>query len=82
MTINQLKGELIKLQTQFNIEKTKNNKQNYIKEQRNNENIKILNKKLSKFENQLKNINKNTIEQNELYLNKTYSQNFQNQNLL
>ena len=32
MTINQLKGELIKLQTQFNIEKTKNNKQNYIKE--------------------------------------------------
>ena len=82
MTINQLKGELIKLQTQFNIEKTKNNKQNYIKEQRNNENIKILNKKLSKLEDQLKTINKNTIEQNDLYLNKTYTQNFQNQNLL
>ena len=79
MTINQLKGEIIKLQTQFNIEKTKHNKQNY-KDQRNNENIKILNKKVVNLENQLKNINKNTIEQNEL-LNKTYSQNFQNQNL-
>ena len=79
MTINQLKGEIIKLQTQFNIEKTKHNKQNY-KDERNNENIKILNKKVVNLENQLKNINKNTIEQNEL-LNKTYSQNFQNQNL-
>ena len=82
MTINKLKGEIIKLQTEFNIEKTKNNKQNYIKEQRNNENIKILNKKLGKLENQLKNINKNSIEQNELHLNKTYSQNlfYPNQN--
>ena len=79
MTINKLKGEIIKLQTQFNIEKTKHNKQNY-KDERNNENIKILNKKVVNLENQLKNINKNTIEQNEL-LNKTYSQNFQNQNL-
>jgi len=82
MTINKLKGEIIKLQTEFNIEKTKNNKQNYIKEQRNNENIKILNKKLGKLENQLKNINKNSIEQSELHLNKTYSQNlfYPNQN--
>ena len=81
MTINQLKGEIIKLQTQFNIEKTKNNKQNY-NDQRNNENIKILNKKLGKLENQLKNINKNSIEQSELHLNKTYSQNlfYPNQN--
>ena len=82
MTINKLKGEIIKLQTEFNIEKTKNNKQNHIKEQRNNENIKILNKKLGKLENQLKNINKNSIEQSELHLNKTYSQNlfYPNQN--
>ena len=62
ITINKLKGELIKLQTSITLEKAKKNYKNYNNEKVNNDDLMLINKKLGKIENQLKSINQISLE--------------------
>ena len=62
ITINKLKGELIKLQTSLTLEKAKKNYKNDNNEKVNNDDLMLINKKLGKIENQLKSINQISLE--------------------